>query len=106
MGYIIRPYIHGVFSLASPAFSAMSLYALDSQSSGQTGLTLPCLLAGSLYTSNMCPLFHYAAYAAARTLSKKCRNAPIELKTKLITCVSFFTWRHTLHTWKPELRLK
>ena len=35
---------------------------------------LPSLLARSLYTHNMCPLFHYAPYAAAR--------APVETKKK------------------------
>ena len=38
------------------------------------GLTPPCLLARSLYTYCICPLFHYAAYAAAR--------APVDTKKK------------------------
>ena len=38
------------------------------------GLTPPCLLARSLNTYCMCPLFHYAGYAAAR--------APVEAKKK------------------------
>ena len=37
-------------------------------------LTLPSLLARSLYTHNMCPLFDYAGYAAPR--------APVEAKKK------------------------
>jgi uncharacterized membrane protein len=37
-------------------------------------LTMPSLLARSLYTHNMCPLFAYAGYAAVR--------APIETKKK------------------------
>ena len=35
-------------------------------------LTMPSLLARSLYTHNMCPLFDYAGYAAPR--------APVEAK--------------------------
>ena len=38
-------------------------------------LTLPSLLAWSLYTHNMCALFDYAGYAAARGL--------VETKTNL-----------------------
>jgi hypothetical protein len=37
-------------------------------------LTLPSLLARSLYTHNMCPLFDYAGYAAPR--------APVKAKKK------------------------
>ena len=37
-------------------------------------LTMPSLLARSLYTHNMCPLFAYAGYAAVR--------APVEAKKK------------------------
>ena len=47
-------------------------------------LTLPSLLARSLYTHNMCPLFDYAGYAAPR--------APVEAKKKLdLSCFHTYT---------------
>ena len=55
-------------------------------------LTLPSLLARSLYTHNMCPLFDYAGYAAPR--------APVEAKKK--QNLSFF---HTLFLSVSQLRL-